>query len=420
MPPVAEDLSAPPRERRLSLWRDGIGTGAAAHEHRLLSAARPALPVLNWLGQFARPIMKVPGLGWITSDPRTARTLLNDPEHLTLLSEGGVGHLWAQILGDWVYDLFDGPGHHDLRTRSRELFTEKTSAAFVEKAWGERIAEARAAFEAGAELDLADLSRVLVGHMVVQLLGLPVDAAASEPGRGDDAYREIFATGEELASIALGTTADTTLPPAKIAVAREIVERLTGHIGDAFGTAHPDTIIGRCREIGLSVQETQGLSTLLMVAGTETAASAMARTAALLYDSGEQHRLLAMPQHRDDAIREALRVTSPAPLIGRSVLADVSVAGRTLRAGERVMVLTWTANNLAGPYRIDRPYLPQHRQLWFGAGRHLCLGGPLARAELGAIVDLLLGDGRPFRVVSRRYGRKVLIPAYASLVVQKT
>lgn len=413
--PVAEDLDAAPRERRLSLWRDGLGNGAAAHEHRLLSAARPALPVLNWLGQFARPIMRVPGLGWITSDPHTARTLLNDPEHLTLLSEGGVGHLWAQILGDWVYDLFDGPGHHDLRTRSRELFTEKTSAAFVARAWGPRLAAARASFEAGEQLDLADLSRVLVGHMVVQLLGLPVDES-----RGDDAYREIFATGEELASIALGTTADTTLPPDKIATARGIVERLTGHIGDVFPTAHPDTIIGRCREIGLSVQETQGLSTLLMVAGTETAASAMARTAALLSDSGEQHRLLAMPEHREDAVREALRVTSPAPLIGRSVLADVTVGGRTLRAGDRVMVLTWTANNLAGPYRIDRPYLPQNRQLWFGAGRHLCLGGPLARAELNAIVDLLLGDGRPFRIVSRRYGRRVLIPAYASLVVQKT
>ena len=118
-------------------------------------------------------------------------------------------------------------------------------------------------------------------------------------------------------------------------------------------------------------------------------------------------------------MREALRVTSPAPIIGRSVLADLEIGGRTLRAGERIIVLTWTANNLAGEYRVDRDYIPQNRQLWFGAGRHLCLGGPLARAELGAIIDLLVGDGRPFRIVSREYGRKVLIPAYASLIVEK-
>lgn len=409
--PVAEDLAPQVRERRLAVIRDGWGDGAKAHEHRLLRSARPALPILNWLGQFARPLMKVPKLGWITADPRTARALLNDADHLTLLSEGGVGHLWAQILGDWVYDLFDGPGHHDLRTRSRELFTEKTSAAFVHRAWGDRLDTARVAFEAGEPLDLADLSRVLVGQMVCTLLGLPAT--------DDDGYHEIFRTGEELAATALGTTADTVLPPDKIARARQIVEKLTGHIDGVFETAHEDTIIGRCRSLGLTIQETKGLSTLLMVAGTETAASAMARTAALLYDTGEQHRLIAAPEHRDDAVREALRVTSPAPIIGRSVMADFTMAGRRLRAGERVVVLTWTANNLAGEYRIDRPYLPQNRQLWFGAGRHLCLGGPLARAELSAIVELLVGDGRPFRVVSRRYGTKVLIPAYAELVVQK-
>jgi hypothetical protein len=63
---------------------------------------------------------------------------------------------------------------------------------------------------------------------------------------GDDAYREIFATGEELAATALGTTADTVLPPDKIARARVIVEKLTGHIDGVFPTAHEDTIIGRC------------------------------------------------------------------------------------------------------------------------------------------------------------------------------
>ncbi|HOT34713.1 MAG TPA: hypothetical protein PLW15_09740, partial [Rhodoglobus sp.] len=169
--PVAEDLVAPARERVLNPLTDGLGRSARAHEHRLLSAARPALPVLNWLGMFARPLLRVPQLGWITADPLTARTVLNDPDHFTLLSEGGVGHLWAQILGDWVYDLFDGPGHYDLRTRSRELFTEKTSSGFVQKAWAPRLAEAKAVLDAGGELDLADLSRVLVGQMVVTLLG---------------------------------------------------------------------------------------------------------------------------------------------------------------------------------------------------------------------------------------------------------
>ena len=72
--PVAEDLTAPPRERTLNPLIDGIGSSARAHEHRLLSAARPALPFLNWLGQFAKPLFRVPRLGWITADPLTART----------------------------------------------------------------------------------------------------------------------------------------------------------------------------------------------------------------------------------------------------------------------------------------------------------------------------------------------------------
>ena len=416
--PVAEDLTPATRERALNPLTDGLGSSARAHEHRLLSAARPALPFLNWLGTFARPLLKVPRLGWITADPITARAVLNDPAHFTLLSEGGVGHLWAQILGDWVYELFDGPGHYDLRTRSRELFTEKTSFEFVERAWGQRIADASVAFEGGAKLDVADLSRILVGQMVITLLGMNVPTSAT--GDPDDAYREIFATGEQLASIALGTTADTVLPAPKIAAARAIVETLTRHIDTSFATAASDTVIGRCRDLGLTIQETKGLATLLMVAGTETAASAMARAAALLYDTGEQHRLIAQPKLMEGAVREALRVTSPAPVIGRSVLADLTIGDSTLRAGERIMVLTWTANNLAGDYRVDRAYIPQNRQLWFGAGRHLCLGGPLARAELTKMIELLIGDGRPFRVVSRRYGRKVLIPAYESLVVVKS
>ena len=188
---------------------------------------------------------------------------------------------------------------------------------------------------------------------------------------------------------------------------------------DAWRTAGPETLLGRCRDLGLGLGESTGLAALLMVAGTETAASAIGRTVALLHDTGEQRRLLADPTRLPDAVREGLRVTTPAPVIGRSVRRDVTVAGRTLRTGERVLLLTWSANTAAGGFDLDRPYLPENRQLWFGAGRHLCLGAALARAELAAVLGTLVADGRPWRVVHRAPARRALVPTYRSLVVAR-
>ncbi|WP_344612946.1 cytochrome P450 [Dactylosporangium salmoneum] len=388
-------------------------TPARRHELRLLAASRPALPVLLTLGRFARPIRRMPGLGWLVADPVTARLILNDGEHFTLLGEGGVGHLWAQVLGDWVYDAFDGAGHHALRTKARELFTEDNAAELVARVAGPRLRRCTEALDAGETVDVADLGRVIVGRIVADLLGLRIGTADSPD---DDApYRAVFNTGEELAALALGSTASTHLPDATVAAAKAIVARMTGGVAEAWRTAPPDTLLGRCRELGLGLRETEGLAVLLTVAGTETAASAMARTVALLHDTGEQHRLRAEPDRIADAVREGLRVTTPAPVIGRSVRADVDVAGRRLRAGERVMMLTWTANNAPGGFDLARPYLPENRQLWFGAGRHLCLGAPVARAELTALLRAILATGRPWKIVERRYGRRVLIPTYHTL-----
>jgi cytochrome P450 len=383
---------------------------ATRHERTLLFAARPALAALLIGGRLAVPIRRVPRLGWVSADPRIAREILGDHRSFTLLGEGGVGHLWAQVLGDWVLDLFDGAGHHDLRTRARDLFTESTAAGLVTGAWAGRLDRARHDLASGAPVDVADLARVLVGRMLASLLGL---------GTLDDpAARTLFATGERLAAIALGTGADTTLSPASVAQAKAIVDDLTREIPDAWHAADPGTLLGRCRELGLGLRETTGLSALLMVAGTETAASAMGRTVALLHDTGEQHRLLADPARLPDAVREGLRVTTPAPVIGRSVKRDVTVAGRRLRAGERVLLLTWTANTARGGFDLDRPYLPENRQLWFGAGRHLCLGAALARAELGAMLETMAAAGRPWTVLRRRAARRALVPTYAELRVR--
>jgi cytochrome P450 len=391
--------------------RTGAGR-AAWHEARVLWASRPALFALLRAAPLAGPVRRLPGLGWVVSDPVLARRVLNDPDHFTLLGEGGVGHLWAQVLGDYVYRIFDGPGHADLRRRARDLFTDATARPLVRRVFEPALEPAVERLRDGAELDVAELSRVLVGRMMAELLGL-------ELSDGDAPYRALFATGERLARLALGSAASTELAPEVVVQAKEIVGELTRNVPAAFAGAPPETLLGRCRELGLSVQEASGLSALLLVAGTETAATAMTRTLALLHDTGQQHRLAADPDRLPDAVREGLRVTTPAPVIGRSVSGDVVVGTARMRAGERVLVLTHTANNRVGGFDLDRPYVAGSRQLWFGAGRHLCLGAALARAELGQLLGAVLGAG-PVGVVARRPARGVLIPSYAALRVVTT
>src|SRR6266487_588970 len=335
---------------------------AHRHELRLLAASRPVFPVLLTMGRFAGPIRRIPGVGWLVSDPIIARRILTDPDHFTIVGEGIVGHLWAQVLGDWVYDIFDGAGHRALRTQTRDLFTQDRAASLVARAAGPRLRRCTAELVAGGTVDVADLARVVVGRIVSDLLGLKhgMQQAGCAESDDDAAYRAIFNMGEQLAALAARSTASTSIP-----------EHAT--------------------------------------------ASAMARTVALLHDTAEQHRLRAQPQRIDDAVREGLRVTTPIPVIGRSVSADLEIAGRRLRAGQRVLMLAYTTNNAPGGFDLDRANLQDNRQPWFGAGRHYCLGSLVGRAELSALLDALLAAGRPWRIVERRYGRRVLIPTYVRL-----
>jgi cytochrome P450 len=365
--------------------------------------------VLLHLTGRAGPVRRVPKLGWLVTDPVLARQVLNDGGHFTLLGEGGVGHLWAQVLGDYVYRMFDGPGHADLRTRARDLFTDAAARPLVRRVFEPALDPAVRRLRDGGVVDVADLARVLVGRMMADLLG--VDVPPDDAG-----FRALFGTGERLAQLALGSAASTALPPEIVTQARTIIGDLTRNVPTAYTEAGSDTVLGRCRELGLSLEETSGLAALMMVAGTETAATAMTRTVALLHDTSQQRLLLDDPDVMPAAVREGLRVTTPAPLIGRSVSRDVTVHNARMRAGDRVLLLTYVANNRVGPFDVTRPYVADTRQLWFGAGRHLCLGAALARAEITRFLEALLSAG-PLRIVARRPARGVLIPSYERLLV---
>ena len=412
-------------------------------ERKLLWRARPVMAAVLWGSYpFVKNIAKIPKLGWVSANPRLGREILTNPRDFTIIGEGGVGHLWAQVLGAWVLDLFDGPGHHDLRSRTRELFTEAAAQTMIEQAWGNRLKTVRERVRAGQSIDVARLARVLVGSMIISLLGLPRERAADGLPT-EEAALAVFNTGEHLAKIALGSAGSTHLDPAQVARAKKIVAELTVGVPQGWREAEDDKLLGRCRELGVTLEETTGLASLLMVAGTETSASAMARITALLIDTGEQHRLIEAMQKPEfvpagspagaagrlinpgeadpveNVVREGLRMTSPASVIGRGVVNNVEVGGKLLRAGERVMILTWSANAAAGKFQADRPYVRENRQLWFGAGRHLCLGAALARAEIGHLLHALWDDAAPLRVVKRTEQRRVLVPGYEQLLVAR-
>ncbi|MET9491738.1 cytochrome P450 [Nocardia sp. NPDC006630] len=401
---------------------------ATRHELTLLAAGQPWLPAVLLAGRAAKPIRKVPKLGWFVADPLVARQIYNDSTHFSIVSEGAAGHWWAQVIGDWVEPLFEGAGHTELRTRTRDLFTAAHTDALVDGVLGAALKQLTEDLAAGLTVDIAERARVLVGRSVSDLVGMaPEDISATFAGDGrtsgddpDEPFRILFEHVEELVNLAMGTMASTTLDPVAVDRARTLVGKLSSSVPAAYARADGSTTLGRCRELGLAQDHASGLAMLMAVAGTDTLASAMSRMVALLHDSGDQRALLAAPERTPDAVRETLRVTSPAYLVGRSVTADVEIAGRQLSAGEHVKILTWSINNAAGGFSIHRDYNPETRQLWFGGGRHLCLGAQLVHSELTALLGALTATGRPWEIVERRYRRNVFIPTYETLRIRLT
>ncbi|WP_245703270.1 cytochrome P450 [Raineyella antarctica] len=98
------------------------------------------------------------------------------------------------------------------------------------------------------------------------------------------------------------------------------------------------------------------------------------------------------------AVEEILRIDDPFVANRRLATVDVEVAGRTIRAGERV-VLNWTAANrdpavLGDPDAYDPPAHAADN-LVFGTGPHACPGRALSLMELAvATSELLVATSR--------------------------
>jgi cytochrome P450 len=101
----------------------------------------------------------------------------------------------------------------------------------------------------------------------------------------------------------------------------------------------------------------------------------------------------AEPELIPHAINEALRLESPITTFSRVATVDYEIEDVTIPAGARVLMMFGSANRdprkYPDPERFDVRRRPAD-QLAFGHGKHKCVGMPLARMEITAVMKALV------------------------------
>ena len=145
---------------------------------------------------------------------------------------------------------------------------------------------------------------------------------------------------------------------------------------------------------------------LLAIAGNETTRNLISHGMRLLIANPDaRDALLRDPSRIPSAVEEMLRMSAPVMYFRRTATQDVELAGRSIRAGQKVTLWYPSANrdedHFSEPDRFDIDRHP-NEHVAFGVGQHFCLGAHLARLEIRVMFEELLkrlpdiaSDGAP-------------------------
>jgi cytochrome P450 len=303
----------------------------------------------------------------------------------------------------------DAPGHGRLRGLLARSFTPRAVAAL------EHLIEARATAlvdsvaEAGS-CDFARLAADLPLLTLADLLGMPesdrsllFDWASRAIGYQDQEYAAVDVT--DRAGSTTMARAALAVRPRPDAAGRMPDPRSRDGMPDLYAYAHElaahkrrhpggdvmSLLLQQVDDAGgrVSVEEFENMFWLLAVAGNETVRNAVpGGMIALLEHPDQLARLRADRSLLDTAVDEVLRWWTPVVHFRRTAARDGEIAGRPVRAGQKVVVYFSSANRdervFPEPDRFDVGRRPNDH-LAFGHGVHFCLGAYVARRQMRAI-----------------------------------
>jgi cytochrome P450 family 142 subfamily A polypeptide 1 len=166
---------------------------------------------------------------------------------------------------------------------------------------------------------------------------------------------------------------------------------------------------------------------LLLIGGDETSRHVMTGGAyQLLRDRAQWDALREDRTLLPGAIEEMLRWVTPIKNMCRTATADIDFHGKTIREGQKVMLLYPSANRdedvFDEPFRFDIRRTP-NEHVAFGFGPHFCLGAALARLELTVLFDRLLDRVPDLRILDETepaYRPANFVSGYETLPVALT
>jgi cholest-4-en-3-one 26-monooxygenase len=326
-------------------------------------------------------ITKQPDVQMISRDPETfvsglGFTLIDiDPEDLQ-------GMMMKQMLPG-----MDRPEH----TRYRRIVSKGFSPRTL------HLIEDHLAIKARTIVDVV-IDRGSCDFVTDVAAELPLQAIAELVGVPEEDRRKIFAWGNAMTGIddpefGGDVRAATEASAEMMGYADELRRRRAADPRDDIVTL----LTGANEADGLSDAELAVFFLLLVVAGNETTRNATSHgMRALIENPTELDKLRhdPSPERMIRAVEEILRWASPILYFRRTPTRDVELRGRTLKAGDRVVLWYASANRdaeaFADPYRFDVDRSPNDHVTFGGGGPHFCLGASLARMELRLIFTELV------------------------------
>lgn len=145
----------------------------------------------------------------------------------------------------------------------------------------------------------------------------------------------------------------------------------------------------------LNLHELIATCVLLLNAGHEASVNGFGNGMVALLERSDQLKLLQdnPDQLAASAVEEFLRFDAPLHLFERTATADTEVGGVAIKEGQKIAALLGSANrdhsHFANSDQMDITRDP-NPHIGFGAGIHFCLGGPLARLEMGIALPRLI------------------------------